>query len=452
MKNRFTRWLFWCAVLALCAACGGGGGKSQSNAQIRLVNSTHSSALSLTATSTASSTATATTVNSAVAEGAAGSYGTLAAGNYTVNVGTSDGSLTASTQTLSLAGNANYTLVAYQRGGVINTLLLTDNVTTPASGFATFTVYNYSPDAGAVDIYVTVPNADISNLSPTITNLSANSASIAQSLSQGTYDIVVTATNRPTDVRLTLHSVSLTSTEIAALALTTTVSGALVDGTIIQQGGAVQLQRVTEARVRLVAAFPAAASASVVTAAAGGVAVQAVTSPSVGTYTLVPAGSTLGGIEVDGASLPLAAPLSTTTFVSGGDYTLLVYDTGGPGTITYSATVFADSNLLPSTGAKIRLINAGVPQTGGVTLIDNFVPIVTNLAYGQASAYSGVASGTSTIQVTSPPVPSFNGYQNASFPLTGGGVYTFFVLGKFDNTNVTTQGPTQPLTFPSKDR
>jgi len=377
-----------------------------------------------------------------VAEGTAGSYGAAAAGAYTVNVSTSDGSLTASTQTLNLTGAVNYTLVAYQRGGVINTLLLTDNITAPASGFASFTVDNYSPDAGAVDVFVTAPGADISNLSPTITNLTANTASVTQSISAGTYDIVVTATNKPTDVRLTLHSVSLQSTEIAVLALTSTVGGALVDGTIVQQGGAVQLQRVTEARVRLVAAFPSTNNTnSIVTADVGGVAVQPVTSPSVGSYTLVPANSTVSSVSVDATA---ATNLPTTTFVSGGDYTVLAHnDPTNP-----SVVVFTDSNLLPSTGAKIRLVNAGVP-TGGLALVDNFVPLVTGLLYGQASPYSGVASGTSTIQVTSP-VQSFNPTNsNESVSLVSGGVYTLFVLGKFDTSNAS---GTQPLVVLNKDR
>lgn len=418
MKNRVLSWMFAVVVLMSCAACGGHKSSTASPAGLRLVNVTQAGNLSLRATDSSSNSSTTSTVGVA----AGSSYLSLTAGTYSVVVSSADGTLTASaTTSVSLSAGVNYTVVAYQRGGVIKLQTITDSQTAAASGFAAVTAVNAATDAGTVDIYVVPPGSALTNLSPVFSSINAGGSSLSQSISAGTYDIVVTAYNKPTDIRLTIPSVSLTTSEIVSLVLTGTTGGTLVDGALIQQGGTVQLQRANTARVRVVAAFPANGSSnSSIATYVGGSALGTITSPSIGTYVLVAAGTTSYTVSVDGVAV---SSLPATTFASGGDYTILVY---GTASTSPSVAVLADNNQLPSSGAKIRLVNAAV-STGGLSLSDNYLPLFAEITYGTASDYSGVSSGTSFLQLTSP-VAAFTSY-TPTVSLLSGGVYSLFVLG-----------------------
>jgi uncharacterized protein YigA (DUF484 family) len=92
-------------------------------------------------------------------------------------------------------------------------------------------------------------------------------------------------------------------------------------------------------------------------------------------------------------------------------------------------SIFSDNNQLPTSGAKIRLVNGAV-STGGISLSDNFVPLFSELSYGNASAYLGVTAGSSLLQLTSP-VSTFTSY-STTVNILSNGVYTLFVLGSAD--------------------
>jgi Domain of unknown function (DUF4397) len=418
-RRTFYAWLF-VTFAALCSACGGGSDNSSatSNAYIRLVNATQTNDLTLSASTTA--------VNSNVGAGSASGYASLTSGTYSVIVGAANNALfTSATSSLGLSADIYYTVLAYARGGQIKLLTITDNKSAPATGYASVTITNADIDAGALDVYVVAPGTSVTDLSPAFTNVTAGSVSLTNSITAGTYDIVVTAYNKPNDVRLTMPSVTLTSTQIVTLALTTASGGSLVNGALVEQKGKVQLQAANKARVRVAGALPVSGGTNaMITTTVGGTALSAVTAPSVGTYGLVPANATSYTVNVNGAAV---TGLSSTTFASGGDYTILVYGTAGAPQVS----VLTDNNLLPTSGgAKIRLINGAV-ATGGLSLSDNFVPLVSELAYGTASAYSGVAAGSSLLQLTSP-VSSFTSY-STTINILSNGVYTLFVLGSTDS-------------------
>lgn len=423
--NRHSRalysWLFIVFVALLCSACGSDDQDSSTSTTtyLRLVNATKVNDLQLTVDSS--------TTSSDVDVGAAGSYASLTSGTYSVIVSDANGVLsTSSTSSLAFTADVYYTVVAYTRGGQIKLLSISDNKTTPATGFASVTVANAGSDAGALDVYLLAPGGSITtDLSPTFSNVTAAGTSLTNSVTAGTYDIVVTGYNKPSDVRLTMSSVTLSSTQILTLALTPTSGGALVDGALIEQKGSASLRPANKARVRVVAAFPAIGSSnSTIATTVGGTTLSAVTAPSIGTYTLVPADSTSYAISVDGTP---ATSLPATTFTSGGDYTLLVHGTDAA---SPSISVLIDNNQLPSSGAKIRLINGAV-ATGGISLNANYVPLFSELAYGSASDYSGTTAGSTLLQLTSP-VLAFTSY-SATVTIQSGGVYSLFVLGSTSN-------------------
>jgi hypothetical protein len=370
--------------------------------------------------------ASTTAVNSNVAAGTASGYASLTAGTYSVIVSAANNALsTSATSSIGLTADVYNTVVAYARGGQIKLLSITDNKSAPATGFASVTIANADSDAGALDVYVVAPGTSITNLTPTFTNVTPTGVSLANSITAGTYDIVITAYNKPADIRLTMSSVTLTSLEIATLALTSTSGGSLVNGALVQQQGSVQPQAANKARVRVVGALPPTAStnASIATTV-GSVALTSITSPSVGTYGLVAANSTIDSVSVSGVAVD---NLPTTLFASGGDYTVLIYGTAA----APQAAILTDNNQLPTSGAKIRLVNGAV-STGGISLTDNYVPLFSELAYGGASDYSGVTAGSSTLQVTSA-VSGFTTYNSGLISILSNSVYSLFVLGSTSN-------------------
>ncbi|MGC3982523.1 MAG: DUF4397 domain-containing protein [Steroidobacteraceae bacterium] len=416
-RRSLFSWAFILFAALLCSACGGSddsSSSSSSNTYVRLVNATQVNNLKLTVSSTTSA--------SGISSGSASDYASMTAATYSAIVSVDDGSLSTSSSTsLTMSADTYYSVVAYARGGQIKLLILTDTVSTPATGFAALTIANAGTDAGNVDVYTVSPGTSVtSDMSPTFSSVSAGSSSLTNSISAGTYDIVVTASSKPNDVRLTMSSVTLTSTEVATLTLTSTSGGSLVDGAMIQQKGAVQLYPANKARVRVVAAFAAGTANPTVAASIGGTTLNSVTAPSIGTYTLVPANSSTYTVGVNGVTL---GTLPSQIFASGGDYSILVF---GTDVNSASVEVLTDNNQLPSSGAKIRLINGAV-STAGISLSANYVPLFSEQSYGTASDYVGITTGSTLFQLTSP-VTAFSSY-SATVTVLSGGVYSLFVLG-----------------------
>ncbi|HKU17162.1 MAG TPA: DUF4397 domain-containing protein [Steroidobacteraceae bacterium] len=409
----------------LCACSSGGGGDSDSassTASVRLVNLTSAGDLTLTVDDTSR--------GGAVASGAASAYSSVDAETVGVFASSAGAALsTSATSSTAFAGDTDYSVVAYERGGQIKLLVVTETDTTPSSGFALVTVNNADADAGNLDVYVVAPGADITDRSPTF-SISVSSASTSNSVSAGTYDLVVTASSKPADVRLRLPSVQLADAEVINLILTPTTGGALVDGALVRQQGSISLMRNPSARVRVAAALPAGTGQNpVIVARVGGSALGQVTAPSVGSaYGLVPAGATSYDVQIDG--VPLAS-LPPHTFSSGGDYTIVAY---GGSAAAADVNVLTDNNRLPAnSGVRIRLVNAGVP-TAGLSLSANSISLVSEVVFGDASTYSSISAGSNQLVVTSPAI-SFTTYTSTQ-SLSASSVYTLFVLNFSDSTTV----------------
>lgn len=425
--NRIPALLLLSCLLHGCSSGDGDDdGSATTSPTIRLVNMTSASDLGLTGDGSNSDSAS---YGGPVASGAASSYATISADTYSFFSSSASGQLsTSATSSATFAADTSYSVVAYERGGQVKVLLLTETTTTPSSGFALVTINNADADAGNLDVYVVAPGANIADLSPTF-SVAVGSASLSNSVIAGTYDIVVTAGSKPADVRLRLSSVQLASAEVVNLVLTPTSGGALVDGALLTQQGAVSLRRNPSARVRVAAGLPAGTGQNpVVVAAVGNATLGQVTAPSVGsTYGLVPAGATNYEVRIDG--VPLTS-LPVHTFASGGDYTILVYGTSAAAA---DANVLTDNNRLPAnSGARIRLANAGV-ATAGLSLNANNISLVSEVVFGDASAYSSISAGSNQLVVTSPAI-SFNTYTSTQ-SIGASSVYTLFVLNHVDSAS-----------------
>ena len=411
----------WLATVASCAAvtlaaCGGGGGDSSDSTSVRVVNAT------LTHTSIDVLANGATAVAATPIDNVSG-YAVVASGSPALQINDSATGSALATLTPSVGGGAHYVVVAYESGGAVRTTVIAEDTAAPVAGTASLRVFDAASDAGAIDVYVTDPAADITTLtSPTFSFSASTSLQTSGflSLAPGTYRVRVTGSGNPVDVRLDMPAVTLTNQQVAALFIAPTVGGTLVNGAVLAQQGAYTAGRNANARVRLAAAV---ANGATVTANAGGTAIGAnVVAPSVGGYVLVPAGTAIN-VSVNGASVavPGAAP------AAGSDSTLLVYGSAAAPT----ASLIADDNHLPATSGnlKLRLLNGLTGAASPLTLDAAFAVIASNVVPGTASPYAVVASSTALrIDVFSPasltPI-----YSDPALSVPGNAVYTLFMLG-----------------------
>ena len=397
-------------------ACGGGGGGSSGNASVRVVNATvtHSS-IDLLANGAAAASATAI-------DSVSGYVG-VAAGSPALQVNdTATGSALA-TLAPSFGKDLHYVVVAYESGGALRTTVIAEDTAGPVAGTASLRVFDAATDAGAVDVYVTDPAVDITTLtSPTFSFASSTTlqASGFLTITAGTYRVRVTGSGNPTDLRLDMPAVMLTSQEVGALFLTPTTGGTLVNGAALAQQGPYTAGRNTSARVRLAAAVTAGATVS---ASAGTTVIATnVVAPSVGGYVLVPAGSALN-VSVNSASVAAPAPM----LAAGSDSTLLVYGSAAAPT----ASLIADDNHLPTTSGnlKLRLLNGLTGAASPLTLDAAFAVIASNVVPGTASPYAVVASSTALRVDVFSPASLTPIYSDPALSVPGNAVYTLFILG-----------------------
>lgn len=410
---RFLTLALTLAAGTLLAACGGGG-DSDSNAQIRLLNASSGySSLDLSIDSA--------TANANVAYASAGSYASIATSGATAAVQTSGVGTTVISTTPSLTAGSNYTLIAYGWAGGMRTGLLQESEEAPASGKSKLLVFNLAPDAGALDIYVTAAGDSLDGATPMATNVGGGSSTGYNLINSGTYRVRLTGYGNKNDLRLDIPAVTVASAGVSTLLITATEGGVLVNAMQLEQKGAVTNLAGTVARARVVAAV---AGNATVGATLGGTSLLPVSvAPTIGDYKTVAAGAAGIGVSVNGAPLTIANP----TLKAGGDYTLLVWgDAAAP-----QLTVLADDNRLPSTAgnAKIRLVNGVASLNTGLTMTLDYSAIATNVIPGTSSAISNVASSTSSLLSISSPTSGLPVYSVSALPVVANGVYTVFMMG-----------------------
>ncbi len=398
------------ALAAALSACGSSGSSSSTApAGLRVINATRSATLAVSLNGTSEF--------SSIAPASASSSASIAAGTNTLTIATAGGTLTSVTETVGLSSATSYSLLVYESQGALHASLFTENQSAPLSGYGSLTVDNLSPDAGALDMYVVAPGTStLTGLAPTFPYSSG--ATATTTLVAGSYDVIATAAGNRNDVRFKLASLAIAGGQVQTLVFTSTIGGALVNGIVFTQGGSVQFDPATNARIRVVSALPVTAAAPVA-ATIESTPLAAVYAPNPGVYSLVAGDANTYSISVAGAPV---ANLPATMFAAGGDFTILVYGT----TSSPLVAVFTDDNHQPSGGqVSLRLVNAAVNAASGLTLYDNNVVVATGVGYGAASGYVGeTASSTSQLQIVEPSVPPVTD----TVALASASVYTLFVL------------------------
>lgn len=402
------------AAVALVTACGGSGddsGDSDGDANVRVVNATqtHPTLALLQGSSTKVAS---------VAVDTASDYADISSGSPTLQVNDAGTGTSLGVISPSLSSGDDYTVVAYELGGSVRLTIMGENQSKPTSGTAVARVFNTATDAGALDVYVTAPGADVATLG-TPTFVVAGTGSVTEStyvsFTPGTYKVTVTGSGTPSDVRLVIPSIALASQDVSTILLTPTVGGTLVNGAFLLQGGTYAAARNTFARVRVAAATT---PGSTVTAGYGSTTFATLGATNVSSYVTVPAATPLN-ITVNGATVASPAALPA----AGTDATLFVY--GAPGAAT--ASVVTDDNRLPASAAnvKMRLANGTTGAAVPLSLLVDFSPVANNVVPGAISAGYTVVPASENMQFEVTPSP----LTTQTRAVTSTGVYTVFMMG-----------------------
>lgn len=400
----------------LLAGCGGSSGGDGGSATIRLVNLTTSNSAfdlvdadedeTLAGTVAADQGSAPASVNDGET-----SFELRRAGNDSAVV-TASWSLTADTQ---------YTAIAYGAEGALKMAMLEEDEDQPDAGKARLRLYNTSADSGTLDLYLTASDTALEDAAITAT-VAASGASSFVTLAPGSYRLRLTASGDTADLRLDLPAVTVSDRGVVTLVLTAGTGGVLVHAATLEQDGGLVAYKNPAARVRLAAGT--SGNAAVTASIGGSTLASSQRSPSVGSYKLITAGSSLAlATTVNGSALAG----STVTLKAGGDYTLLVHGDAAAA----QAALLSDDNRLPTTTgyAKIRLVNALAALEGGLTLNVNYSALAIEIASGAASDYSSLAALTDVPLEVISPLSTTPLYAIAEADLTAKGVYTVFMLG-----------------------
>ncbi len=364
----------------------------------------------------------------ALATGALTSYAALDANSYTINVNSAGNSTALFTGSYTLSKDSHYTAVVWgpQASLRLSTLPEDEDTTLIAAGNTRIRMFNATTETGSVDVYLTASSADLASSTATQGGLTSGTLAGFREIPAGTYRLRVTGVGNPDDIRLDIDNVTLGSGQYATLMLTAGSGGVLVNGQLIVQQGTNTALNNTKARVRIVASVDTSGS---VTGAVGGVLLASgLTSPAVGTYQLIDAGTNVPmTLKVNGATVVTGGQ----ALAAGADYTILAYGSAA----AFQWNMITDDNRLPisTSRAKIRLVN-GVASLDGLTLLVNFgsISASSNITAGVASPYAQTASSTGTqIEVDSPTLGAVyltNPAKANGDALSGQGVYTLFVL------------------------
>lgn len=413
MKLKHLFLLVAALPLALLSACGGSD-DDDGPGQVRLINAT-------TEYASLDFYASDTRVAAAVLQDSVSGYVSLGSGSVTFKLKRADSATTSLATARTVTNGVYSTLVAYTTGGTLRTVYMNDSEDAPTSGTAKLRVFNGSSEAGSLDVYLTSVSGTLDQVSALVNSLGGNYFSSYGEIGRGSYRLVVTGSGDKTDIRLDIPSISLADQQVTTLILTNTPGGVLVHGLLLNQSSTLSLQKNPSARIRLVAG--STANGTVAATVNGSTLASGLRSPSVGSYTLVPAGAMSTDIQVNG----VAVATSGLTATAGADLSLLVLGTPAAPQVT----LLSDNNHPPttSTNAKLRMVNGVNGLNGSITLTADYSTVASNVGFGEASAAANVLAGTDYRLEATSPASSAELYLATEVSLQASRVYTVFMLG-----------------------
>jgi hypothetical protein len=162
---------------------------------------------------------------SGVAFGNASPYASLTVGSHRLQARSSNGTtLVDFTRDLNTAGS--YSFIPAPGLSQSGALFIADDPT-PAAGQAKVRVVHVAAAPGAVSVYVTAGNADLSTATPVAPSVAFGAASSYVTLASGTYRVRVTPAGNPGTVLLDTGNIPLGAGSVRTLMLTDAPGGGL---------------------------------------------------------------------------------------------------------------------------------------------------------------------------------------------------------------------------------
>lgn len=133
-----------------------------------------------------------TSVSSDLAYGTSTGYQSIKSGSHQVAIEPAGASNTLLQQSISFASGSDTTVIASNFSSNIANLVLVDDNSAPTSGDFKIRIVNAAPGLGPADVYIVAPATDLNTVSPTVSNLAFGAAAGYQSLTAGSYEVVLT--------------------------------------------------------------------------------------------------------------------------------------------------------------------------------------------------------------------------------------------------------------------
>jgi hypothetical protein len=291
-----------------------------------------------------------------------------------------------------LAGDQPYTLLVYGTTTNPQITLAAEVGNAPSNGNIQLQIFNAARNNASIDVYVNPPGTDISTVNATFGNVGYGGTSFNSAFPPGTYQVQITTQGTKTVIYDSGGTV-LTPNIALSLIAYSRGSGTLVNGAVLQSKGAIAILNSIFARMK---AVNGALSVGPVNQLLGTFPVNLnVPFAAASSYTLIPAGPTT--VNFEASATPGATIASTpSTIPAATDVSAVV--AGLPG--SQQAFVLTDLNVAPiANDDRLRFVNAS-PNSNPVNASVSGTQVVSNIAYGTASAYVQVLGTTVTITFT----------------------------------------------------
>ena len=156
-------------------------------------------------------------------------YQTIDSGLRLIEVSVAGGASNIISTAFVFVGTLNYTLLVYGTAAEPTTFLVADTIVDPGAGNWNLRVINAAGSGYSVDLYVTVPGANINTAAPSVTGVSVGAASAVVTLPagnvqirvtrSGTKDVIYDSTPQSISERASIEAVVYTRTSKLAVTL-----------------------------------------------------------------------------------------------------------------------------------------------------------------------------------------------------------------------------------------